>query len=70
MSENDVSEADMAGRMDLRDWQMVTIDGEDAKDLDDAVCSDRSGERMEAGSAYCRCDQLCAEKRLHWIGRR
>ena len=27
----------MAGRMDLRDWQMVTIDGEDAKDLDDAV---------------------------------
>ena len=32
-----VSEADMAGRMDLRDWQMVTIDGEDAKDLDDAV---------------------------------
>mgnify|MGYP004668142747 FL=1 len=32
-----VSEADMAGRMDLRDWPMVTIDGEDAKDLDDAV---------------------------------
>ena len=29
-----VSEADMAGRKDLRDWQMVTIDG---KDLDDAV---------------------------------
>ena len=33
----DVSEADCAGRLDLRDWQMVTIDGEDAKDLDDAV---------------------------------
>ncbi|MBQ7955878.1 MAG: ribonuclease R [Lachnospiraceae bacterium] len=32
-----VSEADMAGRMDLRHVQMVTIDGEDAKDLDDAV---------------------------------
>ncbi len=32
-----VSEADMAGRLDLRDWQTVTIDGEDAKDLDDAV---------------------------------
>lgn len=32
-----VSEADMAGRKDLRDVQMVTIDGEDAKDLDDAV---------------------------------
>lgn len=33
----EVSSADMAGRMDLRDWQTVTIDGEDAKDLDDAV---------------------------------
>ena len=32
-----VSEADMSGRKDIRDWQMVTIDGEDAKDLDDAV---------------------------------
>ena len=32
-----VSTADMAGRKDLRDMQMVTIDGEDAKDLDDAV---------------------------------
>ncbi len=32
-----VSEADMYGRRDLRDVQMVTIDGEDAKDLDDAV---------------------------------
>lgn len=29
--------ADMAGRMDLRNWDMVTIDGEDAKDLDDAI---------------------------------
>jgi len=33
----EVSEADMAGRVDLRQVQMVTIDGEDAKDLDDAV---------------------------------
>lgn len=33
----DVTPADMVGRMDLRDWMMVTIDGEDAKDLDDAV---------------------------------
>ena len=33
----DVSTADMVGRMDLRDWTMVTIDGEDAKDLDDAI---------------------------------
>src|SRR5699024_10281556 len=32
-----VSEEEMAGRRDLRDKQIVTIDGADAKDLDDAV---------------------------------
>ncbi|WP_090173365.1 ribonuclease R [Eubacterium oxidoreducens] len=32
-----VSEKDMEGRRDLRQLPMVTIDGEDAKDLDDAV---------------------------------
>ncbi|MCI8947408.1 MAG: ribonuclease R [Lachnospiraceae bacterium] len=39
-----VSEADMAGRLDLRDLDMVTIDGEDAKDLDDAVSLTMEGD--------------------------
>jgi len=33
----EVSEDDRAGRKDIRGWQTVTIDGEDAKDLDDAI---------------------------------
>ncbi len=32
-----VTAEETAGRRDLRNWPMVTIDGEDAKDLDDAV---------------------------------
>ena len=46
---NEVSEADMAGRMDIRDWMMVTIDGEDAKDLDDAVSLRMEGENYILG---------------------
>lgn len=45
----DVSEADCQGRLDLRDWQMVTIDGEDAKDLDDAVSVTKEGENYRLG---------------------
>lgn len=32
-----VSEEEIKDRLDLRDWKTVTIDGEDAKDLDDAI---------------------------------
>ncbi len=46
---NEVSEADMAGRRDLRDLQMVTIDGEDAKDLDDAVSLTMDGAYYQLG---------------------
>lgn len=40
----EVSEEDMEGRMDLRNMVMVTIDSEDAKDLDDAVSVSKDGE--------------------------
>ncbi len=45
----EVSTADMAGRRDLRNVEMVTIDGEDAKDLDDAVSVAFDGEKYSLG---------------------
>jgi ribonuclease R len=38
-----VHEADLAGRIDLRDLPLVTIDGETARDFDDAVWCERKG---------------------------
>ena len=46
---DEIQEADMAGRLDLRDVEMVTIDGEDAKDLDDAVSLSKEGELYHLG---------------------
>lgn len=45
----EVSESDREGRRDLRDVMMVTIDGEDAKDLDDAVNVCKVGENYHLG---------------------
>jgi len=45
----EVSSADMAGRMDLRNVNMVTIDGEDAKDLDDAISIEKKEEGYQLG---------------------
>lgn len=44
-----VSSADMAGRKDIRTWQTVTIDGEDAKDLDDAITLTKEGDKYILG---------------------
>ncbi|NND53598.1 MAG: ribonuclease R [Gammaproteobacteria bacterium] len=40
----DVAEADKQGRTDLRDTPLVTIDGADARDFDDAVYAEPAGE--------------------------
>ena len=46
---SEISETDCKGRMDLRDVKMVTIDGEDAKDLDDAVSLSMDGDHYLLG---------------------
>ena len=47
--ETEVLEEEKQGRLDLRTWQTVTIDGEDAKDLDDAVTLTKEGNRYILG---------------------
>ncbi len=44
-----VTSADIAGRKDIRSWTMVTIDGEDAKDLDDAISITKEGAYYKLG---------------------
>lgn len=40
---------DYAGRKNLRDWMTVTIDGDDAKDLDDAITLRKTEDGYELG---------------------
>ena len=54
-----VSEADMAGRKDLRNVQMVTIDGQRSGRC--GICCSQ-GRSLYSRSAYCRCNELCTGK--------
>lgn len=40
--EINITEKDLKNRIDLREKELFTIDGEDAKDLDDAVCIEKN----------------------------
>lgn len=61
---------DRRGRKDLRDWMMVTIDGEESKDLDDAVSLQKDGEHYILGvhiadvSNYVKEDSLLDREAL------
>ncbi len=44
LTAGEVDEREMAGRLDLRELPTVTIDGEDAKDLDDAITISKENE--------------------------
>jgi len=44
-----VSEEELKGRLDLRNVQTVTIDGEDAKDLDDAITIEKTEKGFKLG---------------------
>lgn len=46
---NEVSEKDLKGREDFRDHIIVTIDGDDAKDFDDAIEVSKIGDNYEIG---------------------
>ena len=59
---SEVEEEEKAGRLDLRDWQTVTIDGEDAKDLDDAVTLTKEGDRYILGVHIADVTNYVTEK--------
>lgn len=59
---DEVPEEAKEGREDIRHLQMVTIDGEDAKDLDDAVSLTKEGEIYKLGVHIADVSNYVTEK--------
>ena len=57
-----VIEGDFQGRMDLRNWTVVTIDGEDAKDLDDGISLTKDGNIYHLGVHIADVSNYVQEK--------
>ena len=57
-----VTKEQMRGRLDLRDITMVTIDGEDSKDLDDAISLQRDGDNYLLGVHIADVSEYVREK--------
>lgn len=58
---DEVEEKEKAGRADFRDLQIVTIDGEDAKDLDDAITISKEGNMYHLGVHIADVSQYVTE---------
>ena len=59
--EDEVDPKEISGRVDFRDLQMVTIDGEDAKDLDDAITLEKKGQHYLLGVHIADVSQYVTE---------
>ena len=57
---SEVSDEDLKGRTDLTDKLIITIDGDDAKDFDDAISL-----QLLFGRSYSGCNPLCKGKFAH-----